>query len=403
MECYNEDNHSTITSAEAVVNVKKFLSDWNSTRSDFVLREVSSVYAWRSNEICFDGNITRSSVGSALPDTLLYIVNFDKEEGFALVSADSYDPGVVAFVENGSLMPGQSLENPGLQLFLEGYKKLRAYPPLPEIDTTQLKPFRPRPQIPETEENLMWKFDCHILPMLTTNWHQRAPYNDSCFTSSGIKAPAGCTSVALAQIVAYHRHPSSFGGHSYKWDSILQTDNVSYNNLEACKSVAQLMHDIGEQVNITYNEKSSGVYHYKIPNLWNNFGYHHINNSSACSFDSIKTNLSDNNPVYISCSGYLGDEYVGHSWVIDGLAIRSLYDLNVSTNDNTTFPYFPYAKIKSVNLVHCNWGWGGLYNGYFLYDALNKQFDLTSNTTSDFIIDFDNRVRMYTQIYPSVD
>lgn len=59
----------------------------------------------------------------------------------------------------------------------------------------------------------------------------------------------------------------------------------------------------------------------------------------------------------------------GHAWVVDG------YIDQVKNN-------------KESKYVHCNWGWGGNENGYFLSNALNAEEspiyndDVTSSTRS---------------------
>lgn len=77
---------------------------------------VASVYPWRLCEM-FPQTRGESSPGNS-NDTLLYIVNFDGNNGFALVSAKESFDGVVAYVEKGNLRPDDEIDNPGFQLFL---------------------------------------------------------------------------------------------------------------------------------------------------------------------------------------------------------------------------------------------------------------------------------------------
>lgn len=382
---------STISSDDAVAQVKEFLSGWNvNTRGDMVEREIGAVYAWRTNEIFPSSSFTRNTTSTQLPDTLLYIVNFENEEGFALVSADADRPDIVAFIEHGSLAPGQEIENPGFQLFLNGYAKYSRFQPF--------EPIRPRPG---TEPQLVWRFDMHIPPMLTTQWSQGAPYNKFCFTPSGNHASAGCIPVALGQIVAYHQFPTSYDGHVYDWDSILQDSTVSVYDVSASNSVGHLIHDIGILVNTYYGEGGSESYEWTVPNMWNSFGYHY-QSSSSCDFDSLRVNLARNNPVCMFGFGIVDGFTIGHAWVIDGIAIRSQYNLSEYIND-PILPFFPHPIEQSYNLVHCNWGWGGLDDGYFIYEALNQKFDTSTNTISEFEVNFYDIHRVHWQIHPETD
>ena len=39
-------------------------------------------------------------------------------------------------------------------------------------------------------------------------------------------ALAGCVAIAMGQIMAYHKQPSSYNGHEYDWDAILENEIV---------------------------------------------------------------------------------------------------------------------------------------------------------------------------------
>ena len=55
-------------------------------------------------------------------------------------------------------------------------------------------------------------------------------------------------------------------------------------------------------------------------------------------------------PVFMSAVAGIVD---GHAWVIDGYKIRNYTS--------------PEGRIdKTQNIVHCNWGWLGNSNGYFV-------------------------------------
>jgi hypothetical protein len=116
-------NGSTISPDEAAALALDFrnsiLNQSGQTRGKINEKGVASVYAWRSSEIA-PKSMTRSTASELLPDTLLYIVNFEDSCGYALVSADALIPGVMAFVEEGSLSPNQDINNPGFQNFLNG-------------------------------------------------------------------------------------------------------------------------------------------------------------------------------------------------------------------------------------------------------------------------------------------
>jgi len=56
-------------------------------------------------------------------------------------------------------------------------------------------------------------------PLLTSSWHQRAPYNDLCPMGDGGRCVVGCVATSASQIMDYWEWPSSgVGSHSYFWD-----------------------------------------------------------------------------------------------------------------------------------------------------------------------------------------
>jgi hypothetical protein len=54
----------------------------------------------------------------------------------------------------------------------------------------------------------------------------------------------------------------------------------------------------------------------------------------------------------------------GHAWVYDGAIVAS-------------------KDGKSTNFVHCNWGWGGYKNGYYISNAFNANSGATIYDSQD--------------------
>ena len=160
-----EDVESRTISAKAL----DFVSDLRKeTRSGTEGLSVSSVYAWRACDIFPQ---TRFEEGEPSSDTLLYIVNFDNNNGYALVSAnDNFD--VVAYIESGNLKPTDEIDNPGFQLFLEGvtmyFASQLSDPPYPfgPFPNDSLSPFDPFPNLDD------WHTIAFYAPLLSTNWGQ---------------------------------------------------------------------------------------------------------------------------------------------------------------------------------------------------------------------------------------
>ncbi len=392
----------TISPEEAAAQALEFRNDImeqsGQTRGQKAEKGVTSVYAWRSSEIA-PKSMTRSTASELLPDTLLYIVNFEDSCGYALVSADALIPGVMAFVEEGSLSPNQDINNPGFQNFLNGLGRficdsIKAISDSLKYHTKDSTMFAKLDTTPQIADNLSYTLYRTIFsngPLLKTEWAQYGPYNSECpLDSQGKRSVAGCVAIAIAQVAAYYRHPVSYNGHTYNWNAILRDSKVWPLDTIASHSVAQLINDIGGLVDMSYSSDVSLAYFDSIRHCLNVFGYHYLyNNTQWTDFSQIKEDISNGCPVIIR--GNKNHQSNGHAWVIDGAVVkRHLF------------------KQDKREYVHCNWGYGGECNGYFIYRAFNTMWDIeTDQMRNDYYgylaqyYGYNNNNYAYHQIYPN--
>lgn len=367
MESVNGSNDMTIES------VKKSAMDFINDIQPITRGEsfgIASVYAWRSDEMF---PTTRGNEDVELPDTALYIVNFTNNNGFMLLSANDPTHEVVAYVEEGNMTPNTIIDNPGFEIFKEGLKEyISGFDPVAPAfpDTTNL-----------TMDSLLvdtypiepyygtWVTDSIVPALMSTKWGQRYPYNIYCFTNTGEQAVAGCVAIAAAQVMAYYQHPNSYNGHTYYWNNILES-SAPYSSLGK-ESVARLVNDVGILANMDYGVNASGTYASCLMNCWNHMGYTY-NSYSLYNYDSYRGEILQGRPIIIqgqNTKGYL------HCWVIDGFILRKLH-----------YWILGREEIRGTQrLVHCNWGWDGDLNGYFLYNAFipanRKLTDNLNNST----------------------
>ena len=200
----------------------------------------------------------------------------------------------------------------------------------------------------------------------TARWSQVAPYNNECPIDNGAHSLTGCTQTAMAIIMYHNRWPERAKGttesyttkyglevaardlnHAYDWESMIETYvEGEYNDVQA-EAVAVLMADLGHAFKAEYTATDTGA----MPNmlsLYQNFGYSHastITTRNTFNTDSwlskLRRDIEAGNPIFYA--GYTA-EWAGHAFVLDG----------VDAND-----YF-----------HVNWGWGGVYDGFFMIDSL---------------------------------
>ncbi len=215
-----------------------------------------------------------------------------------------------------------------------------------------------------------------VLPLLTTTWDQGWPYNALCPSDAsgpGGHVWAGCVSVAMAQILKYHNYPNQgLGSYGYTWGSYPYTGAnfgaTTYNWGSMPNSISATNNDIATLIYQTAVSCRS---------MWGaaNTGVSYLSgedpmtrafvNYFKCAFSTIKyvskgsysdvdwdnliqNELTNNRPVY-----YSGDGSLGHAWVCDG--------------------------VDASNMYHFNWGWGGLYNGYYALINLNPGGNTLTN------------------------
>ena len=295
-------------------------------------------------------------------DTLLYLVNYADDAGFALLSADSRLRPIYAISDEGSMSFSDTTYNKGLALFARGVEaEITSLPNLPYIpvDSLILKPdFPVNPKV-----DTLRSVKDRVRPMLTTyqrNWNQVAPFNKYCYTSTGEEAQVGCTAVAAAQIMAYHKWPEQYGGYTFDWDEI-NNGNIDM--------LARFLSVLGDESNlrIRYGENDSPASPTRYYPTFLNMGY-------SCHSDLIPF---EENDICAFLKGTYSTDYPatpllvngnhptsnGHGWVIDGF-VQYKYT-KVVVPPITTFDDILY---------HCVWGWGGCNNGYY-YWAKNNRFD----------------------------
>ena len=372
----------TISSEEAMSQAISFAKQARTTRTAMNI-EAESVIPWLSKDI-WNLKSTRSGESAInLPDTALYVVNMRGGDGYALVSADMRVPGVMAFIDKGSFTPGDTLDNPGFKIFLDG---LRNYYYREIISKGSKSSNR--------SNDPFYTYTVYVEPMLETNWGQGTPYNKYCFTSQGLQAVAGCVAIAVAQITAYHQWPESFNGHQYDWDSILASDTVNPTDTTASNSVGHLIHDIGELVNMDYGVSVSTAFDSDVSSCWYEFDYYYTWHNTSPSFDTVNSDLQAGLPVY--CRGTAGG--VGsHAWVIDGSSVlRGFVRIFGPSGTQTEL-----LEIQHISFVHCNWGWNGYNNGYFIYGAFENKDDGNYGTyTNSSFYPFNQNIKSYTGVQP---
>lgn len=196
----------------------------------------------------------------------------------------------------------------------------------------------------------MTEKDVVIVGPLLSNfvgWRQ-SPYLNKDFKSVGDKDHAftGCYPLAIAKVLAHNRKPETYTyhDHTFNWDII--------NNYRRGPSdeVALFLRAVADGCNPWYFSEGTFVFPNRAERFMRRCGYSNAHNTEY-SFDRIK-NMIDNNRPLVICGMPDLDVLRAHAWNIDGYRTskRGWHD---------------------VRMVHCDFGWGGNYNGYYVDNCFN--------------------------------
>lgn len=215
-----------------------------------------------------------------------------------------------------------------------------------------------------------------VNPLITTHWHQYAPYNNLCPADPNAStghAKAGCGAIAMAQFMNYWEHPINgvgehsytpsnhpeygvqyvnFGETEYDWDNMRDDYSSGYNDTEAL-AVATLVYHCGVSVNMNYGPSGSAC------------------NSSVID-DALMTYFDYSpNTEYVfkeTSAGTIPDE----TWIA---MLKFNLDMQwpLIYRGQTTFEeghIFICDGYDANDYFHINWGHGGGADGYFAIGSL---------------------------------
>jgi hypothetical protein len=205
-------------------------------------------------------------------------------------------------------------------------------------------------------------------PLLTTDWIQRAPFNQLCPEGDGGTCLVGCVATAASQIMAYHQWPpQGFGSVSYFWNGddscggstpgdTLSADLSDPYDWEAVAqgsggayeaAVAEICYEVGVAFSMGYGKcvsiaNSGSVltvlpqrFRYR-PTIRNHRGREH---GADAWFALIQAEIDALRPIH-----YV---YPGHALVCDG-----------------------WRLVDGQKQIHLNYGWGASYSAWYVMDEI---------------------------------
>ncbi len=371
----NPKKRSVAEAIQIAQNAIPMLDDSIQTRNSLSTRQID--YGQVPLVICSNEmKLTRSSVNEG-NDTLMYVVNYADNQGFAVVSAERGTEGLIAVTESGHYDPSDTTDT-GFRRYMSA-AKLYISANIAEENT---EPSR-------APKGFYYEFDTisrfYIPARITVKWGQH--YHEGQFCPN---QTSGCANTAAAMVMSYFEYPTlleiTYNGSPYTYRTLNWSGMKSYKNYDYCTfipldfvsctnenhiSIGHLCRELAHRSNSIFeynpNETSTGTNN--IRSALALFGYS-VGNVTLYQYlvntNTIRNHLSDGKLILMRGSN-ISD--IGHFWAIDGYreyTVHSCYYEYGFTNGLPDPPILMDEQYNTHRYNHINWGKNGYNNGFFL-------------------------------------
>ena len=342
-------------------------SSKSSTRSKKKCRKID----FTQNKVIMSEPKTRAELDDC--DSLIYVFNFENNEGFALVSASKSTEGLLAVTEKGHFDPNIPSKIKGFEEFKEMAKEY-----VRNAFSINRSPVGP---IVETKDSITYTLT-QVGPYLTVRWGQNYPEGELCPNGK-----SGCTNTAIAQLMSYYCYPTSinitYQGADVTTQTLNWADIKAHNTghsssncstLSTHNAIGRLLRQIGELNQSNYsNPDCTETEPYYIDQSLTTLGYNcgewHLWSTLVGSLVRSQLNYGH---LFIIIGQSPEDIEDGHSWVIDGyLSIEKLVREMARTSTSGWF-FTGIEYTETTNYMHFNWGGYGNCNGFFAEGVYNS-------------------------------
>ncbi len=329
--------------ASAINFITSFAKEGTSTKSeeDYVLHNVEYLYS----------ESVSTKIEHELP--ICYLFNFKDNKGYVLISAVKRTKDLVFLVSEKGNLSFDNIAGSQYELILDLVNEYQKRAISKAGNQTKAGSYL----IVETIISTVTKG-----PLLDTQWNQGYPYN---IVGAGL---LGCTTIAMGQTLAYYEKPSVItiegNNHNVDWDIIInQTYPIENPSFTWQWEVSSFLYQLRTLIGVnSYGGANALQLCNAYTALGANFSFH--NNYSN---NHILYSINTDKPVNIFGWTGPGTNDDGHCWIIDGYKYLTVdvatYDEDGNPVENT-IPNNDYNYTSYRRYWHCNFGWGGTYDGY---------------------------------------
>ncbi len=330
---------------------------------------------------------------SAAPDTLIYAINYEDNNGFALIAAPYISDPILAVVDEGEYEEGTNNANYELFLGLANNYVSTASMTTPSIKDTvpedPRKPYIPEPQIVVEYDTVHNYGDFHRLQQL---WGQDWIEGKLC--PNGL---SGCTPLAMAMVISHFMPEGqvtwTYPGADIKtqnvdWIKVRQHRttkldiyghrecDVCWSNDEGHMTISRLCRELGHRAQSVYEIGGTYTYpQYIKPTLQSFLPNYTITNLADLKFADVMKYL-DYGLMVVRADGNAIDpdgnaSLYNHSWVAEGYKYVAVDEKTYSVQKYPSVILKPTEKTLISTrrlytaLLYFNYGFYGDKNGYY--------------------------------------
>lgn len=385
----------SISSADVSIQNSKYRT--NEELANIALRAYSAIIGHEVDQTSSRGgsSITITPIlprlSRASSDTLIQVVNYGSGQGFALVGAQRGSEELLALIESGDYNPIESSQVEGFNDFIYRAELLLSAPAIGDTFPCMLN----------TKVERVYATTALNGPHIKTQWGQRDEFGYYC--PNGL---CGCGPLAVSMILSYFEQPKSmtftfpekdinsanfdwnlmnshFKRHSDTWPSewygmiLPEASECPASSFEH-KNLGRLVRQIGYVVNADYKSGATSTYLSDLKNYIKN----NVVGLSLTNYDTPDAQFQSDleNGVALTWGASSAGN---HFWVIDGNMILGVIEKTYRDYAPDTLEgdwrLIKSELIELKDLLHHNWGWNGICNGYFLLGC----YDINDATLLD--------------------
>lgn len=287
-------------------------------------------------------------------DTLGYVFNYPKSGGFVILdNAKQYNQILAYSPDNNFPMDD---DNPVSKYIISSIKSY--------LEEKQWDKLRSSEAVVKIDGKLVHH---SVEPIVKTQLDQNHPFNQFVRMYEGA-AYAGCVPVAAVSIICYTEKQLVFNNYKYYFpdvvkylllgprfpsaangivpqDPYLLSFPKTYDG--SVMAVSRLLYDLGKAMGVEYTDDSTFGDGLKALYVMKQIGCTTTSQTFPFNERDVLNYLEENNLIFTEGQPYEGKD--GHAWVIDGCS------------------YYTYGIANEIykSYFHCDWGWGGSFNGYY--------------------------------------